>query len=162
MYRNDSVVPFFSLGLSEVFFIMAYLDRSRIIAYSGTTPDALSSGQIGLIAFGMTLFIYGVIGLVSVWLEGSELRPTKRQPEAGLAPVVVGVVLSILLALLSGFFVRIIVYELNTGPGPVNTLLEGGVFGLMMAIIAALLVLYKKYFMEEEVLAEDEHSEVPW
>lgn len=114
-------------------------------------------------AFAMVLFIYGFIGLLSNWLEGSELRPGKHEPEPSSLPMVAGVVLSLLLVMLSGFFVRTLVFANNPEIGYYNaTTLQAGVFASMMLILALLIAIYKKYFVPEEVLAEDEKSDFPW
>jgi hypothetical protein len=123
----------------------------------------LTVGNIGLMAFAMVLFLYGFIGLMSNWLEGSELRLGKREPEPSSLPMVAGVVLSILLVILSGFFVRTLIFANNPELGYYNaTTLQAGVFGAMMLILALLIATYKKYFMPEEVLAEDEKGDFPW
>ncbi|WP_027878521.1 hypothetical protein [Meiothermus cerbereus] len=163
MYRNDTVVPYFALVFSVALFLMAYLnDRMRVVHEAGVVPH-LTVGNIGLMAFAMVLFVYGFIGLMSNWLEGSELRPGLHQPEPSSLPMVAGVVLSILLVMLSGFFVRTLVFANNPELGYYNaTTLQAGVFAAMMLILALLIAIYKKFFMPEEVLVEDEKSDFPW
>ncbi|RIH87587.1 hypothetical protein Mlute_00896 [Meiothermus luteus] len=163
MYRNDTVVPYFALVFSAALFLMAYLnDRLRVVHEAGVVPH-LTVGNIGLMAFALVLFVYGFIGLLSNWLEGSELRPGKHTPEPSSLPMVAGVVLSLLLVMLSGFFVRTLIFANNPEIGYYNaTTLQAGVFGAMMFILAVLIAIYKKYFIEEEVLAEDEKGDFPW
>lgn len=163
MYRNDAVVPYFALVFSAALFLMAYLNTTNRVnepPVIAGAPHAMSVGTIGLLAFGMVLFIYGFIGLLSRWLEGSELRPGVHEPEPSTAPTVAGVILSILLVVLSGFFVRVLIHSNSTGNNP--TALQGGLFAAMMLIIALLLAIYKKFFIKEEVLAESEKSDFPW
>jgi uncharacterized membrane protein len=77
--------------------------------------------------------------------------------------MVAGVVLSILLVMLSGFFVRTLIFANNPELGYYNaTTLQAGVFSAMMLILALLIAIYKKYFMPEEVLVEDEKGDFPW
>jgi len=163
MYRNDTLVPYFALVFSAALFLMAYLNNQmRVVHEAGAVPH-LTVGNIGLIAFAMVLFIYGVIGLMSNWLEGSELRPGRHQPEPSSLPMVAGVVLSVLLVVLSGFFVRTLVFANNPETGYYNpSTLQAGVFASMMLLLALLIAIYKKFFIEEEILAEDDKGEFPW
>lgn len=163
MYRNDAVVPYFALVFSAALFLMAFLntrDRVNEVPVMAGAPHPVSVGTIGLMAFGMALFIYGFVGLLSLWLEGSELRPGVHDPQPSTAPTVAGVILSILLVMVSGFFARVLLYSNTTGYNP--TALQGGLFAAMMLIIALLLAIYKKFFLKEEVLAESENSDFPW
>ena len=160
MYRNDPIVPTFALILAAGLFYMAYLDGLHIARLLGHTPEELSVGQIGLMAFGAVFLLYGLIGLVSYWLEGVELRPGRHFPAPSTAPVAVGVILVLLLTALSGFFVRLIVYSAQTSHNP--TWLQGFVFGTISLGVAALLGIYKKFFGRDEVITEEEKSGFPW
>jgi hypothetical protein len=161
VYRNDPVVPVFSLIPSAALFLATYLDGQHIAALGTYAyPGALTEGQIGLMSFAGLFFLYGFIGLISTWLEGTEIYPGKRDPEPSSLPVVAGVILSLLLTAVSGFFVRTLAYSSIHKIRP--DALEGGLFAAMMLLIAILLALYRKFFMTEEVLAEDEHSDFPW
>jgi hypothetical protein len=161
MYRNDALIPFWALVIALVLGWAAYLDSGRVaILSSGRGPAVLSVGQIGLVAFGLVFAVYGMIGLVSVWLEGVELRPGRHTPKPGGGPVVVGVLLALLLAAASGLFVHDILESLQTLQ--VHPASEGMIFGVMALLSAALIVVYRKYVVGEEAIAEDEHSEVPW
>ena len=160
MYRNDPVLPTFALILALGLFYAAYLDGLHIARLLGHTPEELSVGQIGLMAFGALLLLYGLMGLVSYWLEGVELRPGRRFPEPSTAPVAAGVVLVLLLTALSGFFVRLLVYSAQSGHNP--TWLQGLVFGAISLVVAALFGIYHRFFGREEVITEEEKSEFPW
>ena len=142
MYRNDPILPTFALILAAGLFYAAYLDGRHIARLLGHVPEELSVGQIGLMAFGAVLLLYGLMGLVSYWLEGIELRPGRHFPTPSTAPVAAGVILVLLLTALSGFFVRLLVYSAQTGHNP--TWLQGLIFG------------------REEVITEEEKSEFPW
>jgi hypothetical protein len=160
MYRNDPILPTFSLILALGLFYMAYLDGLHIARLLGHTPEELSVGQIGLVAFGAVFLLYGLIGLTSYWLEGIELRPGRHFPTPSTTPLAAGVVLVLLLTALSGFFVRLIIYSGQTGHNP--TWLQGLVFGSISLVVAALLGIYKKFFGRDEVITEGEKSEFPW
>lgn len=160
MYRNDTVLPFFGILFGVALWYMAYLDGLHIARLAGHTPEELSVGQLGLITFGIVFFLFGAIGYISAWLEGSELRPGRHEAEGGAAPMVVIFVLAILLVGLSGLFVNAIVYGLTEGP--VKPAFMGQLAAAILLVMTLLLVVYKKFFVDDEVLVEDEHSEVPW
>ncbi len=160
MYRNDTVLPFFGVLFGVALWYMAYLDGLHIARLAGHTPEELSVGQLGLITFGIVFFLFGAIGYVSAWLEGSELRPGKHEPPGGAAPMVVVFVLALLLVGLSGLFVNAILYGLTEGP--LKPAFMGQLAAAILLVMALLLIVFKKFFVEDEVLVEDEHSEVPW
>ena len=160
MYRNDPILPTFALILAAGLFYAAYLDGRHIARLLGHVPEELSVGQIGLMAFGAVLLLYGLMGLVSYWLEGIELRPGRHLPAPSPAPVAAGVILVLLLPALSGFFVRLLVYSAQTGHNP--TWLQGLIFGSISLVVAALFGIYRRFFGREEVITEEEKSEFPW
>lgn len=159
MYKNDTIVPFGAILAAAALFLMTYLNTHMRVMESGTVPH-LTVGSIGLMAFAMVLFMYGFIGLISNYLEGSEMRPGKHMAPPSSLPMVAGVVLSLLLVGLSGFFARTLVYAAKEGFNP--NALQGGVFAAMMFLIALLVVIYMKFFLEQEVLAEADKAEFPW
>lgn len=155
MFRNDPLVPFYALLASAAAFLAAWLYGRNL----GPQP-ALSVGQIGLMSFGMLLLLYGVIGLASVWFEGRELRPGRRLPRQGTAPLIVGLLLCVADVVLAGAFVRLVIHGLTTQtPSPRA---EGVATGALFLCTAALLAVYKKYFVSDEVTTDDLGSEVPW
>lgn len=160
MYRNDTVLPFFGILFGVALWYMAYLDGLHIAQLAGHQPEELSVGQLGLITFGVVFFLWGAMGYISAWLEGDELRPGRHAAEGGAAPMVVTVVLALLLVGLSGLFVNAVLYGLTEGPVKVRYL--GQLASAIFLVMTLLLVVYKKYFVDDEVLVEDEHSEVPW
>ncbi|MGQ9735379.1 MAG: cytochrome C [Thermaceae bacterium] len=160
MYRNDPVLPTFSLILALGLFYTAYLDGQQIARLLGHSPEELSAGQIGLVAFGVVLLLYGVISLVSYWLEGSELRPGRHFPTPSSTPMVVGVILVFLLTAMSAFFVRLLIHSAQTGHNP--TWLQGALFGGMSLVVGILLIIYSRFYGESEVITEEEKGEFPW
>ncbi|MDX2008091.1 MAG: cytochrome C [Meiothermus sp.] len=166
MYRNDRIVPAAALVFAFALFFMAYLNtQTRVVekVLEGA-PPAMSVGTKGLLVFAFVLFIYGFIGLMSNWLEGSEFRPGVHTPEPSSLPVIAGIVLSLMLVVLSGVFVRTLlpITPAEGDPYYAPAWLQGGVFGAMMLILAFLIAIYKKFFQVEEVLAEDEKGDFPW
>ncbi|MDM7324633.1 MAG: cytochrome C [Thermus sp.] len=160
MYRNDPILPTFALILAVGLFYMAYLDGIHITRLLGHAPEELSVGQIGLMAFGAVLLLYGLIGLVSYWLDGIELRPGRHFPSPSTVPLVAGVILVLVLTALSGFFVRLLIYSAQTGHNP--TWLQGLVFGAISLVVAILMGIYKKFYGRDEVVTEEEKSHFPW
>lgn len=161
MFRNDTAMPFFALLLGAALGLMAYLDGQHIARLLGETPKDLSVGQIGLVAFALVLGLYGIVGLVSVWLEGTELRVGTHAPRASMPALLVAVLLALGLVVLSGLFVRSIRSSLVSNT--VAPLEQGLLFGGMMLCAAAALAVYRKAFVAEEAIAEDERGDgFPW
>ncbi len=160
MYRNGRYIPFLALCCAAALFFAAYLDGRQMEQRTGVEPEELSVGQIGMMAFAALFLVYGAIGFISAWLEGTELRPMKRKKNPGRIPFLAGVLLAALLAALAGSFARLIYKELATGV--VTPSLEGTVAAGIFLVAALLLLLYRKSFIEDEVLVEDERGEVPW
>jgi len=161
MARNDAVMPLWALVIAAVLGWAAYQDGNRMtVLAGGHAPAALSVGQIGLVTFGLVFAIYGMMGLVSVWLEVVELRPGRYMPEVGVGPMIAGMLLALFLAAASGLFVQDIRQSLQTEQ--IRALNEGVIFGAMSLLTGLLIIVYKEYMVGEEAIAEDEHSEVPW
>ncbi|MEJ2667895.1 MAG: hypothetical protein P8Z81_12490, partial [Deinococcales bacterium] len=142
MYRNDRVIPFFTLLFAVALFFIAYLDGRHITALAGGKVQPLSVGQIGLISIGIVLLVYAVIGYVSVWLEGRELRPGTHPAKPGGAQWV-GMALSALAVALSGLFAQSIIHSLRTQQ--THPAVEGALFGGISLTVAGILALYKRY-----------------
>lgn len=135
-------------------------NRGRIV------PEDIKLPEIFLATFIMILVSYGLIGLYSYWAEGVELRPGLHRVRA--TPVaMLGMGATILSTLIfSILFVRQmnIDYQGWAANTPVmpNVSREGFYAAMVIFSIAASLALYKKYFMDGEVLVEDATGEFPW
>jgi amino acid transporter len=160
MYRNDRVIPAFALLLSLVLFVVAYFDGRHIANLKGHALEKLSSGMVGLVAFGFVLLLFGVIGLLIVWLEGKEPRPMLRRASPSPIAFVSIIVTAIALVATSGIFVQAILWSQSTRQN--LPLQEGVLFGIVALLVATVLSLYKRYFQDEEVKIESMDSEVPW
>jgi 4-hydroxybenzoate polyprenyltransferase len=160
VYRNSPFGPFVFFLLSVAFLLATFLSRQKEIMHTGSAPEALTTIQIGLMAFAMTFLVYAAIGFVSVWLDGQEHRPHKRVPRRGRLALAVGMTLCVLLVVLSGLFFHVILQGITATKLP--PLIEGAVGAGMSVVAVVLLLVYQKYFMVHEVVAEDEHTEVPW
>jgi hypothetical protein len=127
MYRNGRLIPSLAFLGAAALFLAAYLDGRQITQHTGRVLKALSVGQIGMITFGVLLFVYGAIGYISIWLEGRELRPGKRKSSPRAGVFVACLILSAVLVALAGSFVRLIYYELTEGIAA--SALEGAIAG---------------------------------
>ncbi|MEF2276846.1 cytochrome c [Deinococcus sp. YIM 134068] len=133
-------------------------NRSRFV------PEDIKLPEIFLATFVMVLLTYGVIGLYSVWAEGQELQPgihkVRATPVAMLA-MVVTLGLSLLFSVL---FVRQMVadYAAWANREMPNVAMEGFFAAMILLTIAVAIALYKKFFMDGEVLVEDASGEFPW
>lgn len=135
-------------------------NRSRFV------PEDLKLPHIWLATFIIVLLTYGLIGLYSVWAEGVELHPGIHKVRA--TPLaMLGMVTTIASTLLFSYlFVRQmnIDYQGWAAKEPVtpDVTHEGFYAAMIILSIAASLALYKKFFMDGEVLVEDASGEFPW
>ncbi|GGL04003.1 c-type cytochrome [Deinococcus radiotolerans] len=135
-------------------------NRSRFV------PEDLKLPEIFLATFVMVLLTYGLIGLYSVWAEGVELHPgihkVRSTPLATL-----GILTTMALTVLFGvLFVRQMVTDFagwgaKEAVAP-NVTAEGFYAAMILLMLAASIALYKKFFMDGEVLVEDASGEFPW
>ncbi|MBB6017390.1 c-type cytochrome [Deinococcus radiopugnans] len=135
-------------------------NRSRFV------PEDIKLPEIFLATFIMVLLTYGVIGLYSVWAEGTELHPGIHKVRS--TPIaLLGMVTTLGLTLLfSVLFARQMVID-YAGWGakePVmpNVTAEGFYAAMIILLLALAVGLYKKFFMDGEVLVEDASGEFPW
>ncbi|WP_221091259.1 c-type cytochrome [Deinococcus aquaedulcis] len=135
-------------------------NRSRFV------PEDLKLPEIFLATFVMVLLTYGLIGLYSVWAEGQELHPgihkVRSTPLATLG-IITTLGLTVLFSIL---FVRQMVTDFAgwAAKEPVmpNVTMEGFYAAMILLMLAASIALYKKFFMDGEVLVEDASGEFPW
>lgn len=135
-------------------------NRSRFV------PEDIKLPEIFLATFIMVLLTYGLIGLYSVWTEGTELHPgihkVRSTPVAMLAMVTtLGLTL-----LFSVLFARQMVIDYAgwgaSEPVMPNVTAEGFYAAMILLLLALAIGLYKKFFMDGEVLVEDASGEFPW
>ena len=146
---NSPRLPIVSLILAILLAIAAAatIDPGR--------PLPLSELQLGAIAGALTLAVFGIQGLISVLLEGRELRPGMTPPHLTNPLSVAIVIVSILLfgdALLLG-------YGIVIGWG---TAALGVAAGAGCVFLATLLVCYKEAFFGDEARFDDREDGVPW
>ena len=118
-------------------------------------PLPLSELQLGAVGGALTLGVFGIQGLISVLLEGRELRPGMVPPHLTNPLSAAVVIVSILLfgdALLLG-------YGIVTGWGTAGL---GVAAGAGCVFLATLLVCYKEAFLGDEARFDDREDGVPW
>ena len=118
-------------------------------------PLPLSELQLGAVGGALTLGVFGFQGLISVLLEGRELRPGMTPPHLTNPLSAAIVIVSILLfgdAVLLG-------YGIVIGWG---TAALGVAAGAGCVFLATLLVCYKEAFLSDEARFDDREDGVPW
>jgi len=129
-----------------------------ITAAAAIDPDQplpLSELQLGAVGGAVTLAIFGIQGLISVLLEGRELRPGMAPPHLTNPLSAAIVIVSILLfgdALLLG-------YGIVMGWGTAELGIAAGVGCICLA---TLFVCYKEAFLGDEARFDDREDGVPW
>ncbi len=135
-------------------------NRSRFV------PEEIKLPEITIVTFMLLCLTYGLIGLYSVWAEGEELKPgihkTRSSPLSMLA-----MLLTLLGVMVFGvLFARQIVLDLQGwGADPIvkpDVTAEGFYSAMVVILLGVAAGLYKKYFMDSEVLVEDSSGEFPW
>ena len=140
--------------------IVALILAGLLAIAAATTIDSsqplpLSELQLGAVAGALTLGVFGIQGLISVLLEGRELRPGMAPPQLTNPLSVAVVIVSLLLfadALLLG-------YGIVMGWG---TAALGLSAGAGCVFLATLLVGYKEAFLGDEARFDDREDGVPW
>ena len=146
--RLPTVAILLALGLALVAGA-SYLSRQV-----GDVPF-LSELEIGLVAIGFTLAIFGIQGLISVLLEGRQLHPGIVRPRLTDPLSLAIVVFSVLL-----FGVAVaLAYGIVLDWGPI---VLGSLAGAGSLILAMLLVFYKEAFVGDEACFDDREDGVPW
>ncbi|AWN22336.1 cytochrome C6 [Deinococcus irradiatisoli] len=135
-------------------------NRSRFV------PEEIKLPEITIVTFMLLCLTYGIIGLYSVWAEGERLHPgihkTRSSPLSMLA------MLATLLGIMvfGVLFARQILMDLHgwsADPIVKPDVTSEGFYSAMVVILLGVAAgLYKKYFMDSEVLIEDSSGEFPW
>jgi hypothetical protein len=115
----------------------------------------LSELQLAMVGGALALGIFGIQGLLSVGLEGRELRPGIAPPQLTTPLSAAIVLVSLLLftdALLLGYG---IVSGWGTAP-------LGIAAGAGCVFLAALLIFYKEAFLGAETRFDDREDGIPW
>lgn len=146
--RNTTGLPFVSLILAAILIVVVLITH-------GIGDDPLTELELGATAAAVAFIIYGAQGLISVVLEGTELRPGRRPPHLTGPLTTWTVVLSFVL-LLDAITLAFGVAA-DWGPIGLGFLAGGGCL-----ILAFLLVGYKEAFLGEEARFDQRDDGVPW
>jgi hypothetical protein len=119
-------------------------------------PDAvLSELQIGLAAWAFALAIFGLQGLLSVAVEGRELRPGRTPPRLTDALSVAIAICSLLLLVAAA----LLAVGIRAGLS-IQTI--GLAAGLGCLLLAVLLLFYKEAFLGDEAALDRRDDGLPW
>lgn len=146
--RNSPTLPLVALLLALLFGVHATYSAGR-----GDGP--LTELQLGEIAIAVTMAIFGVQGLISVVIEGQELRPG-RTPERLTSPLSVSIALLALILL--GIAVAL-AYGI-AAEWPLEGI--GALAGSGCIVLSLLLVFYKEAFIGDEANFDNRQDGVPW
>ena len=134
--------------------------RSRFV------PEEIKLPEKFLVTFIVLLLTYGLIGLYSHWAEGAELKPGIHKVRS--TPLVMVAMIASLsgVLLFSVLFVKQILISIAgmnaTPPLAPQVTAEGFYAAMVVLLLALVLGIYKKYFMDGEVVVEDAGGEFPW
>jgi hypothetical protein len=145
--------------LPIVAIVVAVLCALVVLAQLVASPPEgifhLSEIQIGLAAAALTLAIFGVQGLISVALEGRQLR-LGRIPPRLTNPLTVGIVALVIVVVAASWWLASGVMW-SAPPGAV-----AAAAGVGCLALAVLLVFYKEGFVGDEVGLDRRDDGVPW
>ncbi len=118
--------------------------------------EDVKSYQIAFLIWGVLFWMVSFIAFVTVWIEGDVSKPIhikKEQvsPRAFLTLVVLGV---LDIALIVGFVISLFS---KTTPST-----RGFIAALVFFVLAMMVALYRRYFIDEEVVMHEMDDELPW
>ena len=146
--RNTLGLPLVSLAIAAILIVVILLTH-------GIGDHPLNELEIGGTAAALGLIIFGIQGLISVWVEGEELKPGRVPPHLtdllSWSIVTVSFVL-----LLDGIALA---YGLASDWSPIAL---GLLAGAGCLILAFLLVGYKEAFIGDEASFDRRDDGVPW
>ena len=139
----------------------ALKNRSRFV------PEDLKLPEIFLGTFIMVLLVYGLMGLYSTWAEGEQLEPgihRNKSTSFGMYAMLFSLAMVVFCSVgfVRAIFESISLQGLTAEPPVINVPQEGVFAAGIFLFLAAVVMLYKKYFMDGEVLVEDSGGEFPW
>jgi hypothetical protein len=147
--RNSWILPAVAVVAAVILAIFLLATTPE----GGRTP--LSELELGIVAAVIALIVFGVQGLLSIALEGEELRPGRHGGRLTDPASIAIVVFSLALAAIAVALAWGIADDWS--PRRLGILAGGGAL-----ILALLLVLYKEAFVGDEVCFDDREDGVPW
>jgi hypothetical protein len=149
--RNSPGLPISALVTAAT--LTAALGLGRLMRADLAAP--LSELDIGLAAWAFVLGLFGAQGLISILLEGAELRPGVTAPRLTL-PLTWAIALLAALLLALAFLLG---GAILTGQ-PVSVV--GLTAGAGCLVLALLLVAYKEAFVGDEARLDPRKDGMPW
>lgn len=135
-------------------------NRSRFV------PEEIKLPEITLVTFMLLCLTYGIIGLYSVWAEGQELKPGIHKTRSSPLSMLAMMATLIGIMVFGVLFARQILVDLaGWSADPIvkpDVTAEGFYSAMVVILLGVAAGLYKKYFMDSEVLIEDSSGEFPW
>ena len=149
--RNSPALPISALVTTAA--LIAVLGLGRLMRANLAAP--LSELEIGLAAWAFVFGLFGAQGLISILLEGAELRPGFTPPRlTRLLTWAIVVLAAVLLVLACGLGGAIL-----TGQ-PVSVV--GLTAGAGCLVLALLLVAYKEACVGDEARLDTRKDGIPW
>jgi hypothetical protein len=146
--RNTSGLPLASLVAAIVLTVIVLLTH-------GINNDPLSELEIGAVAGALGLYIYAIQGLISVVVDGKELKPGKTPPH--LTDLLTDSIVAICaLLIMDGLALA---YGIASNWGAIAL---GALAGAGSILLSFLLVAYKEAFLGEETRFDRRDDGVPW
>jgi hypothetical protein len=146
--RNTSGLPIVSL-------VIAALLLASVAIHQEFRFEHLNVIELGALAAVVGLLIYGIQGLISVAVDGEELKPGTTPPHLTDA-LSDGIVIISALLIMNGLTLA---YGLADNWG---TVWIGLLAGLGCILLAFMLVAYKEAFLGEEARFDRRDDGVPW
>lgn len=112
--------------------------------------------EVALVIWSFVLGLLGLQGLISIYLEGDVKAVGTHAPP----PLTWPVMLLVLALLALNFWSAWTFVQLLFGEGSPEAL--GRLASLMVFILAALLVIYRRYCIEDKVVGKPRNDGVPW
>src|SRR4051812_6151204 len=146
--RNTPSLPIAAIILAIVLAI-------AVIVSTGGDSGSLTELELAGVAWAIGLSVFGAQGLISVWVEGRELRP-------GRIPARITGLLSsgIILLSLALFGIAVLLAIGLTSDWHLEAL--GLLAGAGCVVLAVLLVFYKEAYVGDEATLDNRDDGVPW
>lgn len=120
--------------------------------------EHLDAYEVALIIWSFLFGLLGLQGLISIWLEGEVDEPGERPaPSPGRGALIFAALLTAGEVGLSVHLVR----QLFGGGSP-DPEAAGRTMALLALGLALLLMLYRRYAVDDAVIAQDRDDGVPW
>lgn len=146
--RNTAGLPIVAIVIAIAMLVLVGNNHA-------VNPGHFNVVELGAIAAAVTLIIFGVMGLISVAVEGRELTPGSSPPHI-TNTLGISIVIITLLLLATGVALA---YGLADDW---STTRIGLLAGLGCFLMAAMLVAYKEGFIGEEARFDRRDDGVPW